>query len=62
MDTDPNVVQLNKDLTGIEEVMKQSMQPRKFRYTAAATLSIHRSITSPTACISMLHQIRFDMS
>lgn len=30
MDADSNVVMLNRDLTGIEEYMKMSMQPRKF--------------------------------
>ena len=31
MDADSNVVKLNRDLTGIEEYMKTSMQPSKFR-------------------------------
>ncbi|XP_023930065.1 exocyst complex component 4 [Lingula anatina] len=32
MDPDANVLKLNKDLTGIEEAMSQSLQPRKFMY------------------------------
>ncbi|KAJ8317018.1 hypothetical protein KUTeg_004922 [Tegillarca granosa] len=32
LDPDSNVLKLNKDLTGIEEVLSQSLQPSKFKY------------------------------
>ncbi|KAK3096041.1 hypothetical protein FSP39_022371 [Pinctada imbricata] len=32
LDPDSNVLKLNKDLTGMEEVLQQSLQPKKFRY------------------------------
>ncbi|XP_041368480.1 exocyst complex component 4-like isoform X2 [Gigantopelta aegis] len=32
LDPDSNVLKLNKDLTGMEEVLTQSLQPKKFRY------------------------------
>lgn len=31
MDPDANVIKLNKDLQAMEEVMGQSLQPRKFK-------------------------------
>ncbi|XP_064602166.1 LOW QUALITY PROTEIN: exocyst complex component 4-like [Liolophura sinensis] len=32
LDPDSNVLKLNKDLSSVEEVLTQSLQPRKFRY------------------------------
>ena len=31
LDPDSNVLKLNKDLTGMEEVLSQSLQPKKFK-------------------------------
>ena len=32
LDPDSNVLKLNKDLSGMEEMMTQSLQPKKFKY------------------------------
>lgn len=31
LDPDSNVLKLNKDLTSMEEVLQQSLQPKKFK-------------------------------
>lgn len=38
LDPDSNVLKLNKDLSGMEEMMTQSLQPKKFKYACLSIL------------------------